>query len=231
MDTHPIKIQRGMARQLQIWRETVSSRDQRLGWKVGFNRLADQQRLDLPSLMLGYLSHEHCLLTGEHYPASPDASLLIEPEVAILIGHDVPAGSTVAQAQAAIAAYSAALELVDTTRSVDNDIEEILAGNLFHASVVLAESRQAPGTFSREQLDLSLSINNREVRTLEPDRVPDDFSRLIIDVASILAANGEQLKSGDWIITGAAATPAPVQQGDEIKLDMGILGQTRMKIV
>lgn len=230
MDTSPIKIQRGMTRQIQTWRDLVSSRDHRLGWKVGFNMVADQQRLKLPSAMVGYLTKERSLISGSQYKSSPDSVLLVEPEVAILIGNNVPSGATTEQANAAIAAYTAALELVDTTRSVDNDIEEILGCNMFHESVLLAEQRLLPKDYMRDQLAISLNINNKEVRTLEQQRVPEDFSIIIRDVANILATHGEQLKAGDWIITGAAAKPAPVQVGDEITLNMGALGSLHLRI-
>jgi len=41
-------------------------------------------------------------------------------------------------------------------------------------------------------------------------RVPEDFSVIILAVANTLAAQGEQLQKGDWIITGAATKPAAV---------------------
>jgi 2-keto-4-pentenoate hydratase len=219
-----------MLRQLQAWRHEVAARGQRLGWKVGFNRIADQQRLQLPSAMVGFLSNERRLFSGDQYSASPDSVLLIEPEVAILIGTDVPAGATAGQATAAIAAYTAALELVDTSRSTDDDLEEILGGNLFHECVLLAEQRLAPNDYQREQLRVSLHINHNEVRTLEQQRVPREFSRIIMDVANILAAHGEQLQHGDWIITGAATSPAPVKAGDTLSLDMGALGEVNLTI-
>ena len=231
MNTSPIKIQQGMQRQLSLWQDTVASRQQRLGWKIGFNMSADQQRLGLPSAMVGFLSAERRHITDGSYQPSADATLLIEPEVALLIGCDLPAGATAEQAIAAIEAYSAALELVDTTRSVDDDIEEILAGNMFHEGVVLAEQRLSPGDYHRAQLSLSLRINNVEVRTLEQPRVPDDFATIVITVANTLAAHGERLQRGDWIISGAAAKPVPVQAGDEISLEMGELGQVRLSIV
>ena len=230
MNTSPIKIQRGMSRQLSLWHETVARREHRLGWKIGFNMVADQQRLGLPSAMVGFLSRECLHLPDSSYQESAAASLLIEPEVALLIGCDVPAGANTEQANAAIEAYTAALELVDTTRSVDDDIEEILAGNMFHEGVVLAEHHLPATDYHREQLGLSLRINNDEVRTLEEPRVPDDFSSLIITVANTLATHGEQLQKGDWIITGAAAKPVPVKAGDNIQLDMGVLGQVGLSI-
>ena len=225
MHTTPTKIQTGMHRQLQLWRTTVAAQHQRLGWKTGFTLPADQQRHNLPSAMVGFLSRERCYQSGDHYQAPANAVLLVEPEVAVQMGADVPAGASTEQAVAAIARYSAALELVDTTRSADDDIEAILAGNLFHEGVVLAPSQLPARNYRREHLSISLRINGREVRTLEPARVPDDFSSIILTVANTLAAQGEQLQKDDWIITGAATQPAAVAVGDEIELDMGVLGK------
>ncbi len=63
-----------------------------------------------------------------------------------------------------------------------------------------------------------------------PARVPNEFSAIVLAVASTLAAHGEQLRKGDWIITGAATKPAPVAPGDEIKVDMGVLGSLVLTI-
>jgi 2-oxo-hept-3-ene-1,7-dioate hydratase len=230
MDTSPGKIDNGMRRQLRTWRDSVAARQQRLGWKTGFTLAADQQRLNLPSAMVGFLSRERCYRSGERYRAAPGALLLVEPEVAVRMGADVPAGASAELARAAIAAYAGALELVDTTRSVDDDMEAILAGNLFHDGVVLAASALPAPDYRREHLGISLRINGREVRTLEPARVPEDFSAIVLAVANTLAAHGEQLQKGDWIITGAATRPAPVAAGDEVEADMGVLGTVAVRI-
>lgn len=230
MNSSPEKIHNGMARQLRTWSETIAQQDQRLGWKIGFNMAADQKRLGLPSAMMGFLSAGHRLYSGDRYQVPAGAQLLVEPEVALLIGNDLPAGTTAAEAEAAIAAYCAALELVDTTRSVNDDMEAILAGNLFHDSVVLAEEQLPAAAFRREELALSLRINDKEVRTLDQPRVPEAFSTLILTVANTLAAHGERLQKGDWIITGAAAKPVPVAAGDVITLDMGPLGEIELTL-
>lgn len=230
MDTSPSTIDNGMRRQLQTWRETVADRGLRLGWKTGFTVPADQRRLNLPCAMVGFLSREHCYRSGDFIRPAADAVLLVEPEVALQIGADVPAGASAEQALAAIASYSAALELVDTTRSVTDDMAAILAGNLFHAGVVLSDTPLHPRDYHREQLSIFLRINGATVRSLEQERVPADFSAIILAVANTLAAQGEQLQEGDWIITGAATKPVAVSDGDQIEVEMGMLGSIQLKI-
>lgn len=230
MNTSPGTIHSGMRRQLQTWRETVANHGLRLGWKTGFSVPADQQRLRLPGAMVGFLSQARCYRSGAHYSPPASAFLRVEPEIALQMGCDVSADATAEAACAAIASYSAALELVDTTRSVDDDMAAILAGNLFHECMVLADTALSPCDYRRDSLTLSLRINREEPHTLKPERVPEDFSAIILAVATTLAAHGEQLQKGDWIMTGALTKPVAVCSGDEINLEMGTLGNIVFKI-
>lgn len=98
------------------------------------------------------------------------------------------------------------------------------------AGVVLADTRLTAQDYRREQLTITLRINGEEVRTLEAERVPEDFLAIIQAVANTLAEQGEQLQKGDWIITGAATKPVAVSSGDEIEVAMGALGSVALKI-
>lgn len=230
MDTIATKIQQGLRRQLDTWRSSGASGHQRLGWKIGINLPADQKRIGLPSALIGYLDRNHNPAPGEKYRAPPNSKLLVEPEVAIQMGGDVPGGVSAEQAETYIGVYCAALELVDVNRRTSDDVEEMLANNMIHEAVSFSDHKLSPSEYSREQLEFSLCVNGVEVRTLDQDRVPQHFGELIVTVAKFLAANGEQLSKGDWIITGAASKAVPVSAGDRISLDMGALGNLSLSI-
>lgn len=219
--TNATSIQRGMARQLQPWRAALAAGDTRLGWKIGFNRAVDQQQHQLPSPMVGYLTGNGRIVSGGRYTIGTGSRILLEAEIALLIGDDVAPGATLTQARSAIHGYAAALELVDTTRTGSSDIEAILAGNLFHEAVVIGDATPCGST----PFDLSLSINGSEVRRLEAERLPADFGAIVQVVADILAQQGERLQAGDWIISGAAATAIEVNAGDQISLALAPLGE------
>src|SRR5256885_12349351 len=55
---------------------------------------------------------------------------VLEPEIAVHIGRDVPAGADDETARAAIAGISAAIEIVDLT-APPADPENILSGNIY----------------------------------------------------------------------------------------------------
>ncbi|MDH5360708.1 MAG: fumarylacetoacetate hydrolase family protein [Gammaproteobacteria bacterium] len=230
MIVNPEKIHRGMHQQLLTWRDCKSNQEYRLGWKIGFNMVSDQKRLNLPSAMVGHLSRQRELSSGQHFQAPVNSNLLVEPEIAIQIGRDINSDISHVEAKSAISSYTAALELVDTTRSVADDIEAVLTGNLFHEGVILAEQRVLPDDYRRNELAFTLTLNGEPALCLEQERVPEDFSTIIVDTAKILAEHGEQLQAGDWIITGSAAKPLPVKAGDHIALDMQSLGKIDLHI-
>lgn len=230
MDTIATKIQQGLRRQLSNWRSSGAGGDQRLGWKIGINLPADQKRIGLPSALIGYLDRRHNPASGQTYRAPRNSKLLVEPEVAIQMDRDVPGGVTAEQAETCIGAYCAALELVDVNRRASEDVEDMLANNMIHEAVSFSDHKLAPSEYSREKLEFSLSVNGVQVRTLDQDRVPQSFGELIVTVANFLASNGERLKKGDWIITGAASKAVPVGAGDNVSLDMGTLGSLSLSI-
>ena len=223
-------IHRAMARQLKHWREEIGGDNHRLGWKVGFNRQVDQARYGLPSAMIGYLSGARQIQNGGVYHASPAANLLAEPEIALRLGADITRDTTPDQALAAVNAIAPAIEIVDTHRTHSKEISEILASNLFHEAVIIGEPLTLCTIPNRQDIRVSLSINGQNQRGLEADRVPDEFGSLIAVVAKILATQGECLRAGDWIITGAASTPIEIKAGDEITLRMEPLGETGFRV-
>ena len=99
---------RGMEAQLTRWREQVAAPGRRLGWKIGFNDRASQERLGLHEPAIGFLHRGAQLASGDTYLAAPGSTLKVEMEIALRIGRDVDAGASADQGEAAIAALAPA---------------------------------------------------------------------------------------------------------------------------
>ncbi len=222
------QIQQGMQQQLQQWRDALDNGSQRIGWKVGFNRECDQQSVGVPTPQIGYLLAERCYQQqGEHRCNSSD-SLLVEGEIAIQLSQTLTANSTVEEAEMAIGCYATALELINASRNKGDNITTLLASNLVHEAVVLGKKKAT--TLELKQLSATLTVNGETVRTLDSSRVPNAFGPLLCQIAKILEEQGEQLQTGDWIITGAATTPIPVKLGDQIKFKLGKLDELSLTV-
>jgi 2-keto-4-pentenoate hydratase len=223
-------LQRGLGAQLETWRRQVQTPGQRLGWKIGFNDKASQQRLGLAHPVIGFLRNDRRLPSGVAFRVPAGATIKAEAEVAMRIGRDLPAGASVEAAEAAIAALAPAIEIVDVTHPLDG-LEALLRGNLYQAAVAIGVER--PGSLSnpRQAVRAELRTRGGAVRASEPQRLPEHFGELVRVVADLLGAHGETLRAGDWIIGGAIIEPLVVTAGTGIDIDMPPLGRIALDFI
>ena len=218
------QITTGMQQQFADWREALQQGETRLGWKVGFNKVgfnreSDQQAAGLPSLQIGHLLKQRSHRQQADITLDQNGKYLVEGEIAIRMAESLSADASPEQAEAAIEGYSAALELVNLKRNQGDNIHSLLACNLVHESVILGDELVA--SLDLTKLHASLTVNQQAIAGLDVSRVPQRFGPLLCQIAKILAAHGEQLQAGDWIITGAATTPTTVNSGETINFQLG----------
>lgn len=60
--------------------------------------------------------------------------------------------------------------------------------------------------------------------TPDPTLVPADLSEIVRLVAGFLDAHGQQLRAGDWILSGACTAPVRVAAGERVEADFDTLG-------
>ena len=212
-------LRRGMQAQLTEWRNTVQAHGNRLGWKIGFNDRASQQRMGLAAPVLGFLRRDRLLASGGVFRIPANAVIKAEVEVAIRMGRDVAAGVSAAEAESAIAAYAPAVEVVNVTQPLDG-IEALLRGNLYQAAVLLGPEHHAIPATPRQSIQARLHVDGKPVRESEPPRLPERFGEFVQLAAETLSRHGEHLAAGDWIICGAIVEPIVVHPGTRIDVEM-----------
>jgi 2-keto-4-pentenoate hydratase len=220
---------RGMTAQLAQWRTQVVATHQRLGWKIGFNDRASQERMGLCAPVIGYLRRGALLATGDRFLAPPGATIKIEMEIALRIGRDVAADATVEASEAAIAAMATAFEVVDVTQRLEG-LEALLRGNLYHAAVLLGPEVSLVPKDPRREISGRLQTTSGVVRTVEPQRLPARFGEFVQVVAATLGRHGERLCAGDWIICGSTIEPVTVATGDHVKGEIASLAPIELMI-
>lgn len=218
-----LAVQRGMESQLQHWRRAVLTPGLRLGWKIGFNDRASQQRAGLAEPIVGFLRRDRLLSSASNFVVPTGAIIKVEVEIALRLGRDLGAGASVDEAETAIAALATAVEVVNVTQPL-NGVEALLAGNLYHAAVVIGPEQASVPAQPRDALHGSLQLNDSKVRDSESLRLPERFGDLVRVTAETLARHGEHLSVGDWIICGSIVEPQLVVPGDHIRAEIASLG-------
>src|ERR1700751_2523872 len=87
------RIARGMATQLQRRRERLDAGEKALGWKVAFSAPAAMERLRTTAPLFGFLMQQGLVTSGTTVSRSGWANPVLEPEIAVNICKDVPAGA------------------------------------------------------------------------------------------------------------------------------------------
>ena len=193
--------------QLGHWRATLGSGADRIGWKIGLNVPAVQQKLGLERSVVGHLTSATLLgADGAHSLAGAQRPMA-EPEIAIHVG-----------AGGEIAGLAPAIEVADIDRPLD-DAAEIVAANIFHRAVAIGPSAQIE---SPEGIEAVLTVNGERIAAA--DAAATDLREIVRLVDETLRAAGESLQAGDRIIAGSLTAPAPVQPGDRVGVDLGPIG-------
>lgn len=205
------RVVRGMRAQLETRRRRLDAGDGPLGWKVGFGAPAMLRLLGIPAPLVGFLTRNARVQSGDSVSLAGWSKPVLEPEIAVHIGHDVPAGANDEAARAAIAGISPAIELADLTAPPD-DPEHILSGNIYQRHVVLGGAEPARAGAASDGLTCRIIRRGSEVaRTTDPQANTGEWVGIVRHVADVLAAFGERLRAGEIIITGSVVAPLTIE--------------------
>jgi 2-keto-4-pentenoate hydratase len=206
-----VSVERGTRAMLVRRREILAQGAEPIGWKVGFNVQALLDRLGLDRPLAGFLTTGALLEGGAE--VSLDGPLLVESEVAVELGDDARS----------IAALLPALELTDPP-DLEQDVETILAGNVFHRAVAFGPRVGAPAPGAARIL-----VNGSLEHSVPAERAGAPLTDMVDAVAGRLADAGEQLRPGDRIITGVLAPPHAARPGDTVRLELAALGDIELR--
>jgi 2-keto-4-pentenoate hydratase len=210
------RVCRGMAMQLNRRRERLRAGEKPLGWKLAFGAPAAMERLSISGPLVGFLMQGALLASGSALSLSDWKKPVVEPEISVRMGRDLPGGADRAAARAAIASMAPALELADVQRP-QTEIEEILSGNISQRNVILGRADVSRAGGAVNGLTGRLLRNGKEVAsTSDPEAMTGELIDLVRHVADYLAAFGETLLAGQIIIAGAVMPPVWVEASEEI---------------
>jgi 2-keto-4-pentenoate hydratase len=210
---HPL-IKKGMTAQLATRRARLAAGEKPLGWKVGLGAPASLEKLKISAPVVGFLMQKALLPNGATTSLKGYLRPVAEPEIAARMARDLGAGTTAAAALAAVADIRPAIELadLDPVPAPDN-LDIVVAGDIYQRHVILCEQSRAGA--SLDGIVSRVSRRDAEIsRTGDPEALTGKLGDIVAHVANTLAAYGEQLKAGDYIITGSI-TPPQMLDADE----------------
>ena len=211
------RIRRGMEAQLKTLRARRAAGEQSIGWKVGFGAPAIMQQLGISAPLVGFLTDRARVESGATVSLAGWNKPVFEPEIAVHMGADLRAGGDREAAKGAIAGIGPAIELADLERPPQPDtLDVILADNIYQRHVVVGPCDRSRVGARVDGLTGRIFRRGAEVaKTTELTANTGDPVGLVRHVADLLAAFGEQLKAGHFIITGSVVPPLFLGPADD----------------
>ncbi|MFC1664923.1 fumarylacetoacetate hydrolase family protein [Pseudomonadota bacterium] len=202
-----LRISRGMVTQLKIRATRLETGDTPLGWKVGFGAPAAMEKLAIQTPLLGFLTESARITSSATVAIADFQQAVVEPEIAVYMGADLPAGADEKTVRTAIAGLGPALELADVTFAPD-DVERILAGNIYQRGVILGDKDTERAGANLDGLSVHLSKNGTEIaQTDDIQANTGNITDIIRLVADYLTGFNLSLGAGDVVIAGSIVPP------------------------
>jgi 2-keto-4-pentenoate hydratase len=226
------RISGGLSRQLELRRALLDGGARHVGWKVGFGGAAARESLQLAAPLVGFITDATVIESGSVVDTTQWNRGFIEFEVAVHIGDDVGAGAPESATLDAVAAVGPAIELADIDLPLEAArVGDILAGDIFHRGVVLGTPDPGRAGLDIEGLLARVVVDGEEwAATPDLQANTGAYPGIVSTIADTLAEQGEALRAGDVIITGAVFPPMPLTEGTEFDFALEPLDPISVRI-
>ena len=204
------------------------------GWKIAATSEAGQKHINVDGPMAGRILSETVIVDGGTASMAGNEMRVAEPEFAFRMRADVPPrGSpySVQEVLDAVETLHPAIEIPDSRFSdfVGAGTEQIIADNACAHRFVLG----APTTSEWRALDL---VEQKPIITLRGKQYTGHGKNVLGDplialawLANELRALGLTLRAGEIVTTGTCHPPLPIQSGDVVAADFGVIGKVSVK--
>lgn len=217
----------GMERLLERRRLMLDEGARPLGWKLALGPAAAREPLGLAGPLVGFLTDATSIPSGGRCAIGEWAAPRLEPEIAIHLGAPVDPGADVEAAAAAVAGIGAAIELADVVRPA-SELEEVIAGDIYHRAVVLAAEPQSAG-LPGGPVAVDVTRDGEPLAASEDaEAAVGGFAGLVAYVARYLHEFGAELAPGEAIISGSTVPLIEIAPGQRIRSAVAGVGSAEV---
>jgi 2-keto-4-pentenoate hydratase len=208
-----------MARQGQLRERAIAQGARRVGWKAGFGTSAALAKLGTTAPLAGFLTDATQLRDGATFSVDGLANPRLEPEVAVRLGAPIGPDATPGEVLDAVEAVAPAIEIVDL--GVADDVEEVVAANIFHRAFLVGPFRAATAFADTR---VSVQVNGEELHAnVDPTTLLGRLEDILAGMAwqLALAAPAEDgFSAGDTVITGSVVTALELAGGEAVTVSL-----------
>lgn len=199
------------------------------GWKLGVTSRAKQKQVGVNEPVYGFLAAAHAVDLGAPVQLGELIAPRAEPEIVFTIGRDLAGPSvTAADVLAATASVAVGIEILDSRyRDYKFTTADVVADNTSAGRYVVGAPVAVDGIDLR-LVGVVLEHNGEVVATASGSASLGHPAAAVAWLARALSAEGEGLKAGEVVLSGALTVAQPVTPGDVVVVSIDRLGSVEL---
>jgi 2-oxo-3-hexenedioate decarboxylase len=207
--------------------------ERRVGMKMGFTSRAKMVQMGISDQIWGRLTDAMRVEDGGSIATRFYVHPRVEPEIAFLLGRDLPRAVSAAEALAAVAAVAPALEIIDSRyRAFKFSLADVVADNASSSGFVIGPWSSPSSSPSTDvaNLGMILEIDQRPVEIGSSAGILGHPVRSLVAAARLTAEAGEPLRAGDLVMAGGATRAVALRPGLHVRAVVEALGQAEFRV-
>ena len=207
------------------------------GWKIAATSLAGQAHIAVDGPLAGRLLRENVIGSGGELPFGANHMRVAEAEFAFRMGRDLQPRAeayTVEEVLAAVETLHPAIEVPDSRFDDFTRVgaAQLIADNACAHLFVLGAATKARW----RDVDLAMhpatgTVAGKVTHHGKGANVLGDPRVALAWLVNELSGLGVALKAGEVVTTGTCIVPVPIEPGDTVTADFGVLGNVTVRIV
>lgn len=213
--------------QAQVVALEVEKRGGQVGYKVAMTGEAAQKKFGVSEPTYGVLMKDMMLEPGVSLKTSDFKKLLIEVEIALIIGRDITGPlADLDEARAAVEAAAPAIELPEMRMADPASAKavDVVADMANACRVILGPKADLKDLADINQVKIKLLKDGQLVNEGQATDSSGDQFKTLMWLAEAVTSRGGQIKKGQVIITGAMGQLLPGEPG-QYQAEYGSFGQ------
>lgn len=203
----------------------------RIGWKVGLTAKAIQQQFGLHEPVFACLLADGLVESGHAFRYEELIKPGFENELCIVLGRDLHTNTAPRDVAAAVAAVHPAFEIIETRGDLSGQLALAIADNGQQRAFVLGPAVSGDALPELSAVRVRVRMNDAEVDTALGDAVLGHPFNSVAWLAAKLAQFDEQLRAGDYIMSGSFTRQFPLSHGDRIAAMFEGIGEVSASFV
>ncbi len=232
-DEHPdMDWDDAYAVQYEIRRRKTERGVRLAGLKMGLTSRAKMKQMGVETPVYGFLSDYGSYADGAEIPANAFIHPRMEAEVAVVTRTELAGpGCHLGQVLPAIDFVVAAVELIDSRyENFRFDLKSVIADNTSAAAFVCGSAARPAAALDLRTLGVVMEKNGEVVETGAGAAVLGHPALSVAMLANMLAARGETIPAGAFIMTGGITAAVGLERGDVVCVRFQDLGKVGFRM-